>query len=127
MKPPSWDDRYQGDDYVYGTAANEFLSSQVDRLPTGRILCLAEGEGRNAVFLAEQGFIVTAVDQSSVGLDKARRLAAERGVEIQTVVADLADFRIESGAWDGIVSIFAHMPPVPRRHVPRQRHPGVCA
>lgn len=119
MAQPSWDDRYQGDDYVYGTAANEFLRSQVDRLPAGRILCLAEGEGRNAVFLAEQGFTVTAVDQSSVGLAKARRLAAERSVEIHTLVADLTDFRIEPGAWDGIVSIFAHLPPASRRHVNR--------
>ena len=76
MAQPSWDDRYQGDDFVYGTAANDFLRSQADQLPKGRILCLAEGEGRNAVFLAEQGFTVTAVDQSSVGLAKAKRLAA---------------------------------------------------
>jgi hypothetical protein len=66
-----WDERYQGDDYVYGTSANDFLQSHVDQLPMGRILCLAEGEGRNAVFLAERGFDVTAVDQSSVGLAKA--------------------------------------------------------
>ena len=115
-----WDERYQGDDYVYGTSANDFLQSHVDQLPMGRILCLAEGEGRNAVFLAERGFDVTAVDQSSVGLTKAHKLAAERGVNIATIVADLADFHIEPEAWDGIVSIFAHMPAQARRHLHRK-------
>lgn len=115
-----WDERYQGEEYVYGTVPNDFLRSQVGNVPAGRVLCLAEGEGRNAVFLAEQGFSVTAVDQSSVGLAKAERLAAERGVEIETVVADLADFLIEPDAWDGIVSIFAHMPASARAHIHRQ-------
>lgn len=117
MGQPIWDARYQGDDFVYGTAPNDFLRSQVTHLPAGRVLCLAEGEGRNAVFLAEQGFAVTAVDMSAVGLDKARRLAEQRGVAIDTIVADLADFRLEQDAWDGIVSIFAHMPPAARRHL----------
>lgn len=120
-----WDERYQGDDYVYGTSANNFLESQVNCLPMGRILCLAEGEGRNAVFLAERGFDVTAVDQSSVGLAKAHKLATERGVVITTVVADLADFRIEPETWDGIVSIFAHMPAEARRHLHREVASGL--
>lgn len=115
-----WDERYQGADFVYGTEPNDFLRSQIEFLPPGRILCLAEGEGRNAVFLAEAGFTVTAVDQSSVGLAKAERLAALRGVRIETVVADLADFPIEPESWDGIVSIFAHTPPPVRRHVHRE-------
>ena len=115
-----WDERYQGEDFVYGTEPNDFLRSQIDYLPTGRILCLAEGEGRNAVFLAEQGFIVTAVDQSSVGLAKAERLAAQRGVRLETVVADLAGFHIDPESWDGIVSIFAHTPPPVRRHIHRE-------
>lgn len=115
-----WDERYRGEDYVYGTAPNDFLRGQVGHIPAGRVLCLAEGEGRNAVFLAEQGFGVTAVDQSSVGLAKAERLAAERGVEIDAIVADLADFVLEQDAWDGIVSIFAHMPAPARRHIHRE-------
>jgi SAM-dependent methyltransferase len=120
MGQPTWDERYQVDDYVYGTSANDFLRSHVDRLPEGRILCLAEGEGRNAVFLAEHGFTVTAVDLSSVGLAKAQRLAEQRGVKIHGIVADLADFRIEPGSWDGIVSIFAHVPARVRQHLHRQ-------
>lgn len=115
-----WDERYQVGDYVYGTSANDFLRSHVDHLPMGRILCLAEGEGRNAVFLAEQGFAVTAVDMSSVGLAKAQRLAAQRGVKIDTLVSDLADYHIEPGTWDGIVSIFAHLPPRARQHIHRE-------
>jgi SAM-dependent methyltransferase len=120
MVKPVWDDRYQAEDYVYGTSANDYLQSHVDQLPMGRILCLAEGEGRNAVFLAEREFDVTAVDQSSVGLAKAHRLATERGVNITTIVADLADFHIEPQAWDGIVSIFAHIPAQARRHIHRE-------
>lgn len=122
---PMWDDRYKGDDYVYGTSANDFLRSHVDRLPRGRVLCVAEGEGRNAVFLAERGLDVTAVDQSAVGLAKANRLATERGVAISTVVADLAAFHIEPKSWDGIVSIFAHMPAGARRHLHREAVNGL--
>lgn len=110
-----WDERYAGDDYVYGTAANDFLKAAVAGVPLGRALCLAEGEGRNAVFLAGLGFDVLAVDSSAVGLRKAERLARERGVHIETLVADLADYRIEPGAWDLIVSIFCHLPPPIRR------------
>jgi SAM-dependent methyltransferase len=109
-----WDKRYSEPGYAYGTEPNEFLVSMVDRLPGGRVLCLAEGEGRNAVYLAGLGFEVTAVDDSSVGLEKAESLARERGVDIVTVNADLADYPIEPAAWQGIVSIFCHVPPVVR-------------
>jgi SAM-dependent methyltransferase len=83
------------------------------------VLCLAEGEGRNAVHLATLGHRVTAVDQSEVGLAKARRLAGARGVEIETVLADLANYSIATGAWTGIVATFAHLPPALRRRVHR--------
>jgi cyclopropane fatty-acyl-phospholipid synthase-like methyltransferase len=111
-----WDQRYNEDGFAYGTAANDFLQSVYAGIPAGgRVLCLAEGEGRNAVFLAKQGYAVTAVDQSPVGLQKAERLAAEHGVEISTVVADLADYDLGNEAWDGIVSIAAHVPPALRK------------
>jgi SAM-dependent methyltransferase len=112
-----WNQRYAVEEYIYGTQPNDFLASVVDRLPMGRVLCLAEGEGRNAVFLAEQGFDVVAVDSASVGLDKARHLAGQRGVHIDTVVADLADYAIVPEAWDAIVAIFCHLPPPLRREV----------
>lgn len=106
-----WDNRYSEDGFAYGTAPNDFLKAEYSKLPkAGKILCLAEGEGRNAVFLAKQGFDVTAVDQSAVGLAKAHKLAAENGVEITTVVANLNDYDLGVETWDGIVSIFAHVP-----------------
>ena len=106
-----WDERYNSDEYAYGKEANDFLKQHIGDLPNGRILCLAEGEGRNAVFLAQQGFQVVAIDSSRVGLKKARQLAAERAVEIETVHADLEFFDPGHEQWDGIISIFCHLPP----------------
>jgi 2-polyprenyl-3-methyl-5-hydroxy-6-metoxy-1,4-benzoquinol methylase len=114
-----WDQRYRHKTYAYGTQPNDFLVSMLDKLPAGKVLCLAEGEGRNAVWLAQQGREITAVDGSAVGLGKARRLAEARGVAITTVHADLADFEIEADYWDVIVSIFCHLPPELRRDVHR--------
>jgi 2-polyprenyl-3-methyl-5-hydroxy-6-metoxy-1,4-benzoquinol methylase len=115
-----WNERYSSERYAYGTTANDFLVSMIDRLPAGKILCLAEGEGRNAVWLAQQGNEVTAVDASDVGLQKANRLAEERGVEITAVHADLADYDIGEQRWDAIISIFCHLPPGLRRDVHRR-------
>lgn len=112
-----WDERYSSDEYAYGTDPNDFLVSVVDRLSRGRVLCLGEGEGRNAVWLAQRGFDITAVDASRVGLDKALRLAEECGVEVCVVHADLADYAIKPDAWESIVSIFCHLPPALRRRV----------
>jgi SAM-dependent methyltransferase len=114
-----WDARYDTPDYRFGTEPNGFLVSVADRLPSGDALCLAEGEGRNAVYLAGLGYDVTAVDASKVGLAKAERLAAERGVSIRTIVADLEDHRIEPDAWDVIVLTFAHLEPGLRKRVHR--------
>ncbi|WLD10741.1 SAM-dependent methyltransferase [Planctellipticum variicoloris] len=105
-----WDERYSQSGYVYGTEPNEFLAEAAARIPLGPVLSLGEGEGRNAAYLASLGHRVTAVDQSEVGLAKAQRLAAERGLTIETLPADLADFPIQPGAWSGIVSIFCHLP-----------------
>ena len=115
-----WNERYSSESYAYGTTANDFLVSMIDRLPSGKILCLAEGEGRNAVWLAQQSNEVTAVDASDIGLQKANRLAKERGVEITTVHADLADYDIGEQRWDAIISIFCHLPPDLRRDVHRR-------
>lgn len=111
---PMWNERFSESGFAYGTDPNDFLVSVADQIPRGKVLCLAEGEGRNAVYLAGLGHEVTAVDASTVGLTKAEALADERGVAIETVVADLADYEIEAGAWQGIVSIFCHLPPVLR-------------
>ncbi len=113
-----WDQRYDREDYVYGTEPNEFLAQQAHRLRTGsQVLTLCEGEGRNAVFLAGQGHRVTGVDGSAVGLDKARKLAQQKGVEIETQVLDLAQFDPGESCWDAVVSIFAHVPPAVRQQV----------
>ena len=112
-----WNSRYGGADYFYGTAPNDFLTSVATEIPAGPVLCLAEGEGRNAVYLAARGHAVTAVDQSEAGLAKARGLAQSRNVPLDTVVADLTDFPIEPKAWSGIVAIFMHLPPALRRSV----------
>jgi len=115
-----WNERYSDVDYVYGKLPNEYLANVIDKLPRGKVLCLAEGEGRNAVFLAENGFSVTAVDSSDVGLKKAEKLASERNVNIKTVHADLADFRIDREGYDVVVSIFCHVPPVTRKALHKQ-------
>lgn len=116
-----WDERYGAEGFFYGTEPNDFLREQFAAIrPGGDVLCLAEGEGRNAVFLAGQGYRVVALDQSAVGLGKAERLAAERGVSLATVVANLDSHRIEPQRWDGIVSIWCHLPSRLRAAVHRQ-------
>lgn len=111
-----WNQRYNQEEFAYGTEPNDFLKSQYAHIPQGgKVLCLAEGEGRNAVFLAKQGYKVTAVDLSHVGLQKAEKFARQNGVEIETIVADLGDFHLAKESWDGIVSIAAHVPPAIRK------------
>jgi len=112
-----WDERYAAEEYVYGTLPNDFLVSRVASLPRGRVLCLGEGEGRNATWLAQQGFEVHAVDASAVGMEKARRLAHGRGVAVATTIADLATWDAGEAQWDAIVSIFCHLPPPARARV----------
>lgn len=114
-----WNERYGSTaGYVFGTAPNAFLEQCAEHIPAGGpVLCLAEGEGRNAVHLARRGHPVTAVDQSSAGLEKAIRLAGEWNVTLRTEVVDLADYVIEPGAWAAVVAIFVHLPPELRKKV----------
>lgn len=119
-----WDSRYAGEAFMYGTAPNDFLREQVALLPAGgKVLCLAEGEGRNAVFLAERGFVVTGVDGSKVGLEKAQKLAAQHRVKLETIVADLREFDLGTAKWGAIVSIWCHVPPDLRAGL----HPKIVA
>lgn len=115
-----WDKRYTGDEYIYGIEPNEFLRAQFTALPIGDTLCLAEGEGRNAVFLASKGHRVTAVDSSAVGLAKARELAKANGESIEVQTVDLANYDLGKNRWDAIVSIFAHVPPPIRQRAHAQ-------
>lgn len=113
-----WNQRYSETGFAYGRDPNDFLRSEYSRIPKGgKVLCLAEGEGRNAVFLAKHGYRVTAVDQSSVGLEKAKKLALMEGVEITTIVSDLKDYYFDYDYWDGIVAIAAHVPPEVRSKI----------
>ena len=123
MNPSSdirfWDDRYRTADYVFGTDPNKFLASQAHRLTAGmRVLALADGEGRNGVWLAERGLDVLAVDASSVALTKARTLAAERGVTLEAELADLTNWDFGEDRFDAVVAIFIQFAdPVLRKRV----------
>lgn len=113
-----WDQRYAEEGFAYGERPNDFLIATAGYVtPGGRVLMLGDGEGRNGVYMAEQGHEVHSVDLSPVGMAKAAKLAASRGVTITTEVADLATFDLGDAAWDGIVSIFCHMPPSIRQRV----------
>ena len=102
-----WNERYAGADFLFGTAPNAFLRAEQRRLPArGSALALADGEGRNGVWLAEQGLDVLAVDASEVGLGKSRRLAAERGVSLTWELADLASWDFGHERFDVIAAIF---------------------
>lgn len=116
-----WDERYSESELAYGQQPNDFLVTCLGAIPAkSKVLCLAEGQGRNAVYLAQNGHDVTAVDQSAVGLQRAQQLATEQGVSIQTVVTDLGDFDLGHHQWDAIVSIAAHLPPALREKVHHQ-------
>ena len=115
-----WDQRYAIKDYLFGTAANDFLQDHAALLPQKKILCLADGEGRNSVYLASLGYEVTALDNSKVGLQKAQQLAKAKGVQITSLHADLADYDLGTEQWHGIVSIFCHLPPNLRKSLHRK-------
>jgi hypothetical protein len=106
-----WDERYTEHAAAFGTEPNDFLVKYAPRIPlgVGPVLCLGDGQGRNGVYLASLGHEVVSIDLSAVGLAEAERLAAERGVSIGTVVADLADYQPPPGC-AAVVSIFCHMP-----------------
>lgn len=110
-----WNQRYQSDEYFYGTTPNDFLKSNFGSIPRGKVLCIADGEGRNSVFLAQMGYEVSSVDISTIGVEKTKRLATERGVCIAATVGDLADFDLGVNQWSGIISIFSHLPSQLRR------------
>jgi SAM-dependent methyltransferase len=113
-----FDQRYASEAFFYGTEPNRFLVDVSARLPAhAQILSLGEGEGRNAVYLAGLGHTVHALDESAVGLAKAERLAAARGVSITTECVDLAHYAIEPDRWDVILSIWCHVDGALRRRL----------
>jgi SAM-dependent methyltransferase len=111
----AWDERYRGGGFQFGEAPNDYLRAQSWRLRPGMsALCLGDGEGRNGVFLAQQGLAVTTLDWSAVGVDKARALAARRGVTLDAQVADAAAWDYPEAQFDVIAWIYLHLPPADR-------------
>ena len=106
-----WNKKFDRPDHLYGTEPNDFLKGSFDWIPKpGKVISLGEGEGRNAVFLAQMGYEVLAVDSSSVGLEKTRKLALDKGVRVSTEEADLTSYNLGDEKWDGVVMIFCHLP-----------------
>jgi SAM-dependent methyltransferase len=102
-----WDQRFAGEAYVFGEAPNAFLARQAPRLQPGwRALAVADGEGRNGAWLAGQGLQVVSLDGSPAAQEKARRLAAARGVELELVLADLSDWSWPEAVYDVVAAIF---------------------
>lgn len=121
-----WNEKFSAEDYLYGTQPNDFLKAMSSLLPqTSKVLCIGEGEGRNAVYLATLGHQVTAVDASEVGLSKAQKLAQQKNTTIETLVCDLSDFDFGVEQWDAIISIFCHLPEQLRQKVHGQIPTGL--
>jgi cyclopropane fatty-acyl-phospholipid synthase-like methyltransferase len=110
-----WESRFRAPDYIFGKAPNAFLKTQAHRLAGGgTALSVADGEGRNGVWLAEQGLDVLSIDYSPAALAKARALAAERGVRLRTEVTDVFAWRWPKKAFDVIAAIFIFAAPAER-------------
>jgi 2-polyprenyl-3-methyl-5-hydroxy-6-metoxy-1,4-benzoquinol methylase len=101
-----WDERFKGGRFAFGKEPNPFLKKHICLLPKGKALDIATGEGRNAVFLAQHGFGVEAVDISDRGLKKAQKLARDKGVKINTLLVDLDQYQIEKEKYDLIANFY---------------------
>jgi len=113
-----WDQKYSRDDYFYGEQPNTFVTTQACRLtPGARVLVLGDGEGRNGVWLAEQGFDVTGIDASKIGCEKAQSLAKRRGVQLQVICANLLQWSWPENEFDAVVIVYLHFMPEARRQV----------
>ena len=115
MRQEFWDKRYSEARFAYGTKPNLYLVSKSKLLKPGMtVLAIGDGEGRNGIWLAEQGMAVTIIDQSEIGLNKARHLAAEKSVVIQTICEDLVSWEWPVNTYDAIISVFVHFGPTER-------------
>jgi SAM-dependent methyltransferase len=110
MDSAGWDGRYQAADLVWGGEPNRFVAAEFTGAVPGRALDLAAGEGRNAIWLTQAGWQVTAVDFSTVAIQRGRRLAEQQGVAVDWVVADVGDYQPAPGAFDAIVVAYLHLP-----------------
>uniref|UniRef100_A0A7S3PKW3 tRNA-uridine aminocarboxypropyltransferase n=1 Tax=Aplanochytrium stocchinoi TaxID=215587 RepID=A0A7S3PKW3_9STRA len=119
MAPELWDRRYAKKSFAYGKDPNDFLVEAVGICfkPNSHVLSLGEGEGRNGIYLALLGHKVTGVDQSPVGLAKARKFAKERDVDIKTIRADLTSYEPKLGDYDAVISIFCQFEPESQKRI----------
>ena len=105
-----WNERYAASNFAYGKDSNQFLKENLHFLPNGKVLFAAEGEGRNAIFAAKNGFEVSAFDYSESGQQKALVLAQEHCISINYIVSDVLELPYEKESFDALVLIFAHFP-----------------
>jgi hypothetical protein len=103
-----WDERYGVEEYIYGKKPNLFLERNINVIPKGNVLCVADGEGRNGVWLAKRGYRVTSIDFSPNAVEKINRLARENNVSIKTLCTDLLNYDLGNKKYAGIISIFSH-------------------
>ena len=127
MDQAAWDERYAGPELVWGAGPNRFVTEELASLPPGRALDLGAGEGRNAIWLAERGWRVTAVDFSAVGLARAAELATHRGVSVEWVHADLLDYQPAKGAYDLVLIAYIQLRPAGLAHIFRTAATAVAA
>ncbi len=112
-----WDERYSQPDYVYGKEPNAFYKPILDTLTPGKLLLPGEGEGRNSVYAATQGWQVDALDSSMEGKKKAERLAAENNVKINYILTELKNYNYPQNYYDAVALIYIHMPPHIRKEI----------
>ena len=112
-----WNDRYAETEFAYGTLPNEYLKAELEKLPTGKILFVCEGEGRNAVYAAKQNWNVEAFDLSQEGKRKANLLAEQNNVTINYQIADAATIEYPENSYDVIALIYAHFSETIRKSI----------
>ncbi len=117
MNAQGWDDRYRDSEFVWSMGPNATVQKYLHGLAPGSALDLGAGECRNAVWLASQGWNVTAVDFSRIGLDKGRKLAANKGVDVTFVLADVETFDMGTRAWDLVLVSYLQIPNTQRLDV----------
>jgi 2-polyprenyl-3-methyl-5-hydroxy-6-metoxy-1,4-benzoquinol methylase len=120
MDRQTWNDRYAAAELVWTAEPNRTFAAEVAALGPGRALDLGAGEGRNAIWLAQQGWTVTAVDFSDVALAKARQLAEASDAEVDTLVADVTTFVPPAGTYDLVAVAYLHLPASERTQVHRR-------
>jgi hypothetical protein len=111
MSKEHWDNSFSDEDFVYGERENVFIHDMSEMIPDhSKVGCFAEGEGRNAVYLAKLGHDVTTYDQSTIGLEKTKTLASKNNVDVETVAIDLTQEEVKPNQFDAAIMVFGHVP-----------------